>query len=46
MPDWHEYLTPEEEKRLDEIALERRDLKAEYRRIYERCYKRMIKDGR
>lgn len=38
--DWKEYLTPKEQDRLKEIDQARKDLNAEYRRIYDRCRKR------
>lgn len=39
--DWKEYLTGPERERLVELAAEREANKAEYRRIYDRCRKRM-----
>lgn len=41
MPDWRDYLEPIERARLIQIAGENRDIKREYRRIYDRCRKRM-----
>tara|TARA_Y100001973_G_C5149764_1_gene307425 strand:+ start:503 stop:655 length:153 start_codon:yes stop_codon:yes gene_type:complete len=45
MPDWREYLTPDERIELDQIAAEKRAGQAQYRRIYDRCRKRMDKGG-
>lgn len=39
--DWTEFLTDQERARLAEIEVTRRSLTAEYRRIYDRCRKRM-----
>lgn len=39
--NWTDYLTDQERERLAQIAGERRSLTAEYRRIYDRCRKRM-----
>lgn len=44
MVDWRDFLTDDERNRLDEIKSENRKLKAEHRRIYDRCRKRMAKD--
>ena len=43
--NWRDHLTPAEIARLDELARERDENKAEYRRIYDRCRKRMGKAG-
>lgn len=39
---WRDYLKPEETARLAELAQSNRDIKAEQRRIYDRCRKRLI----
>lgn len=39
--NWREFLTDAERTRLDELKAETRKLKAEHRRIYDRCRKRM-----
>ncbi len=39
--NWTDYLTDQERERLTQINRERRSLTAEYRRIYDRCRKRM-----
>lgn len=39
--NWKDYLRDDEVQRLDELAKEREENKAEYRRIYDRCRKRM-----
>ena len=39
--NWKDYLKPDERTRLDELAEDRRRNKAECRRIYDRCRKRM-----
>ena len=44
MPSWRDYLTEKEVAELDLIANANRDLKAQYRRIYDRCRKRMAKE--
>lgn len=41
MPSWRDHLTASETTRLAELAAEREANKAEYRRIYDRCRKRM-----
>lgn len=41
--NWKEYLRDDEVQRLAELAKERDENKAEYRRIYDRCRKRMTK---
>lgn len=41
--DWQDYLRDTERQRLTELAKERAENKAEYRRIYDRCRKRMSK---
>lgn len=41
--NWRNHLNPAERERLDEIKGARRSLTAEYRRIYDRCRKRMGK---
>ena len=43
MVDWRDYLTEAERDRLDALKAENRKLKAEHRRIYDRCRKRMEK---
>ena len=40
MTDWRDHLTPQEAVRLDEIDRQRKDLKAEARRIFDRARKR------
>ena len=39
--NWKDYLRADEVQRLKELADEREANKAEYRRIYDRCRKRM-----
>ena len=39
--NWRDYLKPEEEWRLNEIAEDHASLRREHRRIYDRCRKRM-----
>lgn len=41
MPKWQDFLTDEERQRIDAIPAERKALTAEYKRIYDRCRKRM-----
>ena len=41
--NWRDFLTAEEVARLDQIKVENRNLKAEHKRIYDRCRKRMEK---
>lgn len=41
--NWRNHLTEAERARLDEIEGERRSLNAEYRRIYDRCRKRIYR---
>lgn len=43
--NWRDFLTAEEADRLDELQAENRKLKAEHRRIYDRCRKRMGKES-
>ncbi len=40
---WRDYLTTDERARLDQIKQDNAALKSEYRRIYDRCRKRMGK---
>lgn len=40
--NWRDVLTDAERERLDQLASEREANKAEYRRIYDRCRKRLI----
>lgn len=44
--NWREYLTAEEAQRLDQLKVENRAIKAEHRRIYDRCRKRMAKENK
>lgn len=46
MPDAYDYATPEEAERIKEIDRLRDELTAERRRIWDRCRKRMKKDGK
>lgn len=41
MVGWRDYLRDDERDRLDAIKAETKALKAEHRRIYDRCRKRM-----
>lgn len=43
--NWTDFLKPDERGRIDAIPRERQKLTAEYRRIYDRCRKRMEKAG-
>lgn len=43
--NWRDYLTDTERQRLDELKAETRKLKAEHRRIYDRCRKRMGREN-
>ncbi len=43
MANWRDHLTADERTRLVEIKQGRADLKAEHRKIYDRCRKRMAK---
>jgi hypothetical protein len=43
MTDWREHLTPDEAKRLDEIAEHVLALRREHRRIFDRARKRAIR---
>ena len=43
MTEWRDYLTTDERTLLDQIKTENAALKVEYRRIYDRCRKRMGK---
>jgi len=43
MTDWREHLTPEEAKRLEDIADEKRALSREARRIFDRARKRVVR---
>lgn len=43
--EWRDFLTDAERERLEQIKVENRNLKAEHRRIYDRCRKRMGRDG-
>lgn len=41
--EWKNYLTDQERERLADLAAAHISMKAEYRRIYDRCRKRMGK---
>lgn len=41
--NWRDFLTDAERDRLAELKAENRRLKAEHRRIYDRCRKRMAR---
>ena len=41
MTKWRDHLTDDERRRLDEIDVEKRDLIAERRRIFDRARKRL-----
>lgn len=41
MPNWQDFLNADERQRIDAIPAERKALTAEYKRIYDRCRKRM-----
>ena len=38
---WRDFLTPDEVARLEQLKADTRAIKAEHRRIYDRCRKRM-----
>ena len=44
--NWREHLNPAETARLDSINMERAELHAERRRIYDRCRKRAKREER
>ena len=44
--NWRDYLTADEVARLDQNKADNAAIKAEYRRIYDRCRKRMEKAGK
>jgi hypothetical protein len=41
--DWRDHLTPEERNRMDAIKAERLALNREYRRIFDRARKRVLR---
>lgn len=43
MIDWRTHLTPGERQRMDEIKAERLALHREYRRIFDRARKRVVR---
>jgi hypothetical protein len=43
MTDWRTHLTPEERNRMDAIKAERLALNREYRRIFDRARKRVLR---
>jgi hypothetical protein len=45
MADWQDYLSAPERQRINSIPAERKALTTEYRKIYDRCRKRMEADS-
>ena len=45
MTDWRTHLTPDEVKRMEAIQQERLALGREYRRIFDRARKRVMREG-
>lgn len=45
MTEWRTHLTPDERNRMEAIKQERLALNREYRRIFDRARKRVIRDG-